>query len=130
MSNLLAVLVDGQAQLEFNREVDVPAQHLAYLDNMDAKMDGGIVLEGDRVAEPDMEQRARFVALNMATALASGNESMAMGLCTWLGVRRPELKQVKITGGELGLTVDLDHENVYEKPAPEPQVVTFTPTTH
>jgi hypothetical protein len=53
-----------------------------------------------------------------------------MAMCTWLGVRRPELKQVKISPGELGTKVDLDYDHAYEKPEPEPQVVEFFPTRH
>jgi hypothetical protein len=48
-------------------------------------------------------------------------------MCTYLGVRRPALKQVKISSTSAGISVDLDHENVYQKPAPESQVVMFNP---
>ncbi len=127
MSDILGVLVDGQPQLEFDRGRPVPQEHFDYLLSMDRKMDGGIVLEGHAHADPDLDARTRFVAANLANALAQGRDNLAMALTTWLGVRRPDLKQVKITPGELGFTVDLDYENPYERPEPEPQVVQFDP---
>jgi len=130
MSNVLAVLVDDAVQLEFDRGATVPAHQLAFLDNMDAKMDKGIVLDGESLADPDIVSRVKFVAQNMATALGSGNDKVAVAMCTYLGVRRPELKQVKISPSELGMTVDLDYENAYEKPVPASQPVTFHPTKH
>jgi len=125
MSKILAVLVDGQVQLEFDHAKPIPQQQLDYLDNMDARMDAGIELEDEQIAEPDIEARVKFVAQNLATALLEGNDQMAAAMCTWLGVRRPELHQVKISVGELGVTLDLDYETPFEKPTPQPQVVQF-----
>jgi len=127
MGKLLAVLVDDQVQLEFDHAKPVPQKQLDYLDDMDARMDRGITLDDERVPEPDIETRVRFVARNLAGALLGGNDQVAVAMCTWLGVRRPELHQVKISTGDLGVTLDLDYETPYEKPGPQPQVVQFHP---
>ncbi len=127
MGDVMGVLVDDQPQLEFDRDRPVPQEHLEHLALMDHKMDGGIVLEGQAFAEPDLDARTRFVAANLANALAKGKDNLAMALTTWLGVRRPDLKQVKITSGELGFTVDLDCESSYRHSEHEPQVVQFHP---
>ena len=105
----------------------MPQGQLDYLDDMDRRMDSGITLEGEAIAEPDVEERVKFVAQNMAMALLQGNDRLATAMCTWLGVRRPELQQVKISVGELGVTVDLDYETPYQKAEPQPQVVQFHP---
>lgn len=127
MGKWLAILVDGNPQLEFDHAAAVPQRQLDYLDDMDRRMSGGIKLEGEKVASPDLDQCTRFVAQNLASALLDGQEQLAMAMCTWLGVRRPELQQVKISSGELGLTIDLDYQEVYQKSQPEPQVVQFHP---
>ena len=127
MSGILAILVDDTVQLEFDHAKQVPQRQLEYLDDMDARMDGGVSLDGETIADPDIETRVKFVAQNMATALLEDNEGLAVAMCTWLGVRRPELQQVRISVGNLGVTVDLDYENPYQKPAPQPQVVHFDP---
>jgi len=130
MGDILGILVDGQPQYEFDREKSLPAEHLQRLAQMDAKMDRGGEIEGRSVEAPDLDARTRFVAANLANALAAGQDNLAMAMTTWLGVRRPDLKQVKITSGELGMKVDLDYERAYEKPAPQPQIVEFNPTRH
>jgi hypothetical protein len=127
MSGILAVWVDDAVQLEFDHAKQVPQRQLEYLDNMDARMDEGVSLDGETIPDPDIESRVKFVAQNMAAALLEGNDGLAVAMCTWLGVRRPELQQVRITVGNLGVTVDLDYEHPYEKPAPQPQVVHFDP---
>jgi hypothetical protein len=130
MTDILGILLDGQPQIEFDRGKALPPEHLQRLDQMDAKMDQGIEIQGHLIAEPDLDARTRFVAVNLANALVSGQDNLAMAMCTWLGVRRPELKQVKISPGGLGMQVDLDYDHAYEKPEPEPQVVEFFPTRH
>lgn len=130
MGDILGVLVDGQAQYEFDRDKPLPEGHSLRLEQMDRKMDAGIEAHGEFIANPDPDARTRFVATGLANALAQGNENLAMAMITWLGVRRPELKQVKIQSGELGMKVDLDYQNPYRKPAPEAQVVHFNPTRH
>ena len=127
MSQLLVVLVDGQVLIEFDHAKTVPDNQLAYLDQMDRRMDDGIELQGEFIADPNEEQRAKFVAQNMAMLLGEGQDQAAVAMCTYLGVRRPALKQVKISSTGAGISVDLDHDNAYEKPAPEPQVVMFNP---
>lgn len=130
MDDILGVLVDGQPQLEFDRRKSLPAEQVEWLAQMDRKMDGGVVLEGQSVADPDLTVRARFVAANLASALAVGKDNLALALTTWLGSRCPDLKQVKITSGELGMQIDLDYENPYEGAKPVAQVVEFHPTRH
>jgi hypothetical protein len=127
MSQLLVVLVDDQVLIEFDHAKPVPDNQLAYLDQMDRRMDDGIELQGEFIADPNEEQRAKFVAQNMAILLGEGQDQAAVAMCTYLGVRRPALKQVKISSTSAGISVDLDHENSYEKPAPAPQVVMFNP---
>lgn len=127
MSQWLAVLVDDQVQLEFDHGKEVPEQQLDYLAAMDKRMDGGIDVDGHYQDDPDQKTRAQFVARNLALALQKGDDKVAIAMCTYLGVRMPKLKQIKISHGELGLTVDLDYENEYVKPAPQPQVVEFHP---
>jgi len=102
MSNIMAVTLNGIAQLEYYRDRELAPQHQLYLDKMDKKMDEGIQVGEQFITEPDLDQRARFVAGNLAHAIFSDNEAMCSALCAWLATRLPELKQVKITRAETG----------------------------
>lgn len=97
MSNILAVLLNGVAQLEYNRDQQLPAHQALYLEKMDAKMDDGIQVGESMISNPDINQRAQFVAGNLADAILNDREPAAAALCSYLAKILPELKQVKIT---------------------------------
>ncbi|MGB0713757.1 MAG: hypothetical protein ACPGUC_09380 [Gammaproteobacteria bacterium] len=115
MSDLLAVLLDGVAQLEYDRAKALPPQQELYLDKMDEKMAEGIEEDGVPVPDPDMAARVRFVAANLVHAIQSDNEAMAAAMCAWLALRQPDLKQVRVTTVDGGMSIDLDYENAYGK---------------
>lgn len=97
MDNIMAVTLNGVAQLEYHRDRALPPQQELYLDKMDQKMDEGIFVGDATIPNPDINQRAQFVAGNLAHAILSDNEAMCSALTAYLASRLPELKQVKIT---------------------------------
>jgi hypothetical protein len=117
MSNLFAVLLNGIAQLEYDRDKPLPLHHAAYLDKMDTRMDAGILLGETTIEHPDINQRAQFVAANLHSAIKSNDEEMSAALCTWLANRLPDLKQVKINESEDQVSIDLVFDEEYGKQA-------------
>lgn len=97
MDNIMAVTLNGIAQLEYNRNTPLPPQQELYLDKMDQKMDDGILVGETTINNPDLNQRAQFVAGNLAHAILSDNEAMCAALTAYLAMRLPDLDQVKIT---------------------------------
>ena len=95
MSNVMAVLLNGTAQLEYNRDISLPGKQLEYLDRMDQDMNAGIKLGEEYVAAPSQIQRAQFIALHLVQSLLAGNEQHIAASCAYLADRLPELKQVK-----------------------------------
>ena len=123
MSNIMAVMLNGIAQLEYDRDKLLPDHQAAYLDKMDTKMDDGIVLDEETITNPGQSQRTRFAAANLVHALKTDDESMAAAMCSYLAIRLPELKQVRIedNGGEV--TIELVYDEEYRKQV----AVDFTP---
>lgn len=115
MTDSLVVVLDGVSQLEYRHGTALSEQQIAYLDQLDQRMDGGIELGGLRIERPDILQRAQYVSLQMLQAVEAGNESVAAATCTYLANRLPDLKQVRaITrGGQL--TFDLVFDRAYAK---------------
>jgi hypothetical protein len=123
----MAVLLDGIAQIEFDRGKPLPDHQGAYLEKMDRRMDTeGIDLDGERVQAPSQAQKAQFICANLAYAIVSNNEPQAAAFTTYLAVRLPELKQVKIRREGEGFAIELDFEEDYIKQQP----VTFMPLKH
>lgn len=115
MSKIMAVLLNGIAQLEYDREKLLPDHQAAYLDRMDAKMDSGILIGEQLVKNPDLDQRTRFAAANLAHAIQMDDESMAAAMCSYLAIRLPELKQVRIEDDTDGISIELVFDEEYRK---------------
>ena len=107
MSDLMAVLLNGIAQLEYDRHEDLPIFHAAYLRKMDKKMNSGITLGDEQIANPDKDQRAQFVAANLYAAMKENNLSLSQACTTYLAENLPELKQVKFDDRKGEVEIDL-----------------------
>ena len=78
-------------------------------------MDEGIRIGEETIRHPDQDQRVQFIAANLLHALNSGNESMAVAMCTYLANRLPELKQVRIEDVDEEVTINLVFDEDYKK---------------
>jgi len=115
MNNIMAVFLNGIAQLEYDRDRLLPHHQAAYLDKMDAKMDAGILLGNETIKEPDLNQRTRFAAANLAHALNAQDEAVAAAMCSYLAIRLPELKQIKINDEEGEISIEFVYDEPYRK---------------
>lgn len=115
MSNIMAVLLNGVAQLEYNRDKPLPDHQAAYLDKMDKKMDTGIQLDESQIENPDINQRAQFVAANLLHAIRNNQEAVAAALCTYLADRLPDLKQVRMDEQGDEVSIELVFDEDYKK---------------
>ena len=124
------VVVNDVPLLEFDRSKPVPGQQRRYLDNMDAQMAQGIEINGEKIKKPDSMQRSQFVANSMINALFTENYSIAIAMCTWLGERIPQLKQVQAKGDiKTEMRVDLIFDRSYEQSKTEQAIKLHRPTT-
>ena len=115
MSQLMGVLLNGIAQLEYDRNKPLPDHQAAYLEKMDRMMDNGILLGEETIENPDTGQRAQFVAANLAHAIKSNDEQQVAAMCTYLADRMSDLKQVKIKEEGSELSIDLVFDEDYVK---------------
>jgi len=123
MSHIMAVLLNDLAELEYERDQPLPNDQAVYLDRMDARMDRGIRIGEESIINPDRNQRAQFVAANLVHAIKRNDEPLAAALCSYLAVRLPELKQVRIRDDAGDVTIELVFDEDYRKQVAVP----FTP---
>lgn len=116
-SKMMAVVVNGVAELEYDRSRELTEQQQQSLAKMDAKMKGGFSLGGEFVANPDLQQCALFVADNILQALKDDYDLLAASLTAWLANRLPDLDQVKITDKDDQVLVDLVFDDEYRNQA-------------
>ena len=113
MSDIFAVLLNGVAQLEYDRKKPLTDYQIAYLDSMDEKMDAGIDLAGEIISNPEIGQKTQFVTANLLHALQSGDEGLASALCTYLATRHPDIKQLKYEDDEGNVSIELIFDEEY-----------------
>ncbi len=115
MGDIFAVLLNGVAQLEYDRNKPLTDYQTRYLDSMDEKMDKGFEIGGETITQPDLNQKTQFVAANLLHALQSGDEGMTSALCTWLATRHPDLKQLKYDdrGNDGNVAIELVYDEEY-----------------
>jgi hypothetical protein len=119
----LVVVVNGEAQLQYDRSRVLSDRQRAYLNRMDRKMDAGVRLGADWVDRPEPQQRARFVATQLVEALQRNDESLIAACCSYLAHRLPELKQIRARLTRVGFSVELVFDRPYAKEVP----VNFVP---
>jgi hypothetical protein len=90
---------------------------------MDAKMDDGILVGNETIQKPDLNQRTQFAAANLVHALQTADEATAAAMCSYLAIRLPDLKQVRIEDRDGDVTVEFVFDEVYRKQV----VVDFKP---
>lgn len=115
MTNIMAVLLNGIAQLEYDRDRLLPDHQALYLDKMDEKMDEGIQMGEATIQKPDLNQRAQYAAANLAHAIKTDDESVAAAMCSYLAIRLPELKQVKIEDNDGEVSIEMVFDEDYRK---------------
>jgi len=125
MGKLFGVLLNGIAQLEYDRDKLLSDYQGASLAKMDDKMDAGILLGDESISDPDLGQRAQFVAANLVHAIKTDDSQSAAAMCSWLATRLPDLKQVKYVEKDGEMLTDLVFDEEYVK-----QVAVAFPKLH
>lgn len=115
MSDKMAVLINGEAVLEYDRSVALTEQQRLSLEKMEHKMDGGFNLAGEQISSPDKNQRLQFIALNLVHALVNEeNESLIAASSSYLAETLPDLKQVKADNSKGQWLIDLVFDKEYQ----------------
>ncbi|MDH5785059.1 MAG: hypothetical protein OEZ16_05540 [Chromatiales bacterium] len=96
----LTVIVNGEAAYEYDKGIELEPAQLEFLDRMDQDMSRGLKIHGKLINNPDTQQRATFVALNLIKALMQRDEARIRLSCGYLVSRQPELYEVEARDGE------------------------------
>jgi len=116
-SHILHVLLNDQIVLEFDRSKSLPDIQLEYLDNMDKRLDTSIQLNKKNTTAKTQLEKAQFIANNMVNSLLNQDDKQAIAMCTYLGHRLPDLKQIACVGNaEEGIKIEFIYDrNLQEK---------------
>lgn len=127
MSDKVGFLMGDQEVLTYDRSQDLPEQQRNYIDKMDEHMDEGFDLAGSFIKQPDLDQKTKFVALNLVYALQKEDDQTAIMMFTYLVNRMPDLKQAKakVQEGETGTKIGV--EFIFDEVKSPGQKIEFHP---
>lgn len=107
MSKNLVVSINDESQMEYDRTRVLPDHQQQFVQRMDDEMKASVVINGEKIEQPDLQQRAQFVAINLFQAILESNEQTAAAMLAYLANYLPDLKQVKANITERGVLIDL-----------------------
>ncbi|MDH5179997.1 MAG: hypothetical protein OEY07_10040 [Gammaproteobacteria bacterium] len=104
--NKITFFANGEPIHEFERSAILEERQRGFLDKMDSDMEKGIRINGQLISNPQLQQRARFVALNLLKALHQDNHAVIGASSTWLAERKPNLIEVRYEQQADGINVE------------------------
>lgn len=113
-SSTVHVIVNDQPLLHFDRSKPLAPKQAEYLDKLDNKFDAGIELQGEWLENPDLPQRARWMALALMEGILYQEDEKAAASLAWLATRLPDLKQVLAVVDEEGTRFELVFDREYQ----------------
>lgn len=117
-SPVLVVSLNNNKELEYHRERELTDQQMRDLDSMEEQLDQGIHIAGQYFASPSQQEKAVFMANQLAMALTENNESVLAMASAYLATRLPDLQHLKISTHEDRLSIELIHDQEFTEQAP------------
>jgi len=112
------VSLNSNKVLEYYRNRELTDKQIQDLDKTEKKLNAGIHLAGKFVPSPSVEEKAVFMANQLALALDEDNEAVLAISCAYLATRYPDLKQLKLTTAEEQLSIELINDKEFTDQAP------------
>ena len=111
MNPMLEVVMNQHIILQYARNTRLPGKQRQFLEKMDSDMNAGFNL-GDRYYDyPDLRQKGKYVAMQLAHAIQGNNQGMINAMCAYLVTRLPNLKQVNIDENGEEVTINLHFDD-------------------
>ena len=112
--SILAIVVNDQLTLQFDRSKELPQNQQLHLDKLDIKFAQGIELQGEKIDNPDIQQKAKYMSLSLMEGIMYQEDDKAAVSMAWLATRLPDLKQVKAIVDKDGTQFDLIFDREYQ----------------
>ena len=74
-------------------------------------MERGIKIRGELITQPDSQQRATFVVMNLIKALQQDNDAVVVASCAYLVNRDPALVEVHANDSNNSINIELINES-------------------
>ena len=111
----LAIVVNQELVLEYDRNHPLDDRQKSSLNNIEAKLDLGIRVDDQFIAQPTVRDRATFIANQLLHAYLNDDDPKIAICCAYLASRLPELKQIRSTHHPDRISIQLVFDQEYQK---------------
>lgn len=108
---VLTIFANDEIVYEYEKRAKPDERQIAFFDKMDGDMNRGIKIHGEFIPDPDIKQRATFVAMNLLKALKQENEAIIAASCAYLTHRLPALIEVRAMDQGKTVAIELVEEH-------------------
>ena len=112
------VSLNSNKVLEYFRDRELTKKQIQDLEKAEQKLTRGIHFAGKFISSPTPQEKAVFMANQLAIALDEDNETAVAISCAYLATRYPDLKQLKLTNHEGRLSIELINDKEFSDQAP------------
>jgi len=106
------LFVNDEAVFDFDKEMTLDENQLSFLGRMDSDMDKGIKIQGELITEPNTEQRAVFISMNLIKALQQENDAAVSSSSAYLMNRLPALNEIRVNDHGSRVNVEFIEEQI------------------
>ena len=117
-STPFVVSFNSNKVLEYYRDCKLSDMQISDLAKAEKKLSSGISISGKFIASPTAQEKAIFMASQLAHAISEENETVQALSCAYLATRYPSLKQLKLTSSHEQLSIELINDQEYADQAP------------
>jgi len=110
----LAVVVNDELMLSYDRSKELPDNQKDYLGKLDQRFSQGIILEDERIDNPNPQQCAQYMCLSLMEGIMYSEDNKAAASLAWLATRLPDLQQVVALVDENGTTFEMVFDREYQ----------------
>ncbi len=112
------VSLNSSKVLEYFRDRELTNKQIHDLEKAEKKLTSGIYFAGKFISSPSPQEKAVFMANQLAMALDEDNEAALAISCAYLATRYPDLKQLKLTNHEGQLSIELINDKEFSDQVP------------
>ena len=109
------IYINGEIKFEYNNSNvlnNLDAEKIIFLDKMDLDMNSGIRVNDKLINNPDVKQRATFVAMNLIKGLLQDNGAVIASSCAYLTHRYPTLAEIHANDTDKSISIELINDAV------------------
>ena len=111
MAQHLTIYINEESFYEYEDTAGLDESKIQFIEKMDSDMSQGIKIAGELIKQPNPEQCANFVAMNLIRALSQENDAAVNVSCAYLAHKNSMLIELRASNENGSLEIEFIEES-------------------